>query len=191
MVGFQNFVPHSLGSYERNGLVKCMITPNNSGDKGSEESGVSKGWGMLHVLEKRQGIMPGVIELVRVGIFLSVYILSFRFVFICLTHAPVKSLFILLPLLLAMALLIFLKTEYIIYGFLVAIPFVSGLQIIGFFRPLPLLSLMFATLYVVWMPRRLFLKRGNFAKDKDRAFIGHSGGDHFDFAHQQLLVISN
>ncbi len=53
------------------------------------------------------------------------------------------------------------KIIWVLYGFVIAIPLISGLQLIGFLHYLPPLMLGFASIYLSWLPRRLFcLKEG-------------------------------
>ena len=98
-------------------------------------------------------------EWLRYLIFISFYILSIRLICISIEHAPIKNPLPLVFVLLAIAILSCSKTLWSIYGFWVAIPLVSGLQVFRFFGPLPFLSLMFASMYLSWLPKRLFFEK--------------------------------
>ena len=51
-----------------------------------------------------------------------------------------------------------------------AIPLVSGLQVLGFMRPIPMLSPIFASMYLSWLPKRLFFEKEDILP---RTGIGH------------------
>jgi len=99
--------------------------------------------------------------LLRYLIFISFYILSIRFILIHIERAPIQNPIQLVFPLFAIAILSLWKTSWCLYGFLIIIPLISGLQMLGLIQTIPLISLIFATIYLSWLPKRLFFEKGD------------------------------
>ena len=61
------------------------------------------------------------------------------------------------------AILALWKIEWALYGFVIFIPVVSGFQMIGFMKGLPLLSVGFASVFLAWLPKRWAWKKEQLA----------------------------
>ena len=99
--------------------------------------------------------------LLRLAIFISFYILSIRFIYTQIDHAPIKYPILLIPILLIIAILSLWKTLWCLYGFLIIIPLISGMQMLGFMQAIPMISLIFAAIYLSYLPKRLFFEKGD------------------------------
>ena len=108
-----------------------------------------------------QDLFHKLLGLFRYAIFISFYVLSIRFIFIQIDHAPIKNPILLIPILFTIAILSLWKTLWCLYGFLIIIPLVSGLQMLGFMQAIPFISLIFATIYLSYLPKRLFFEKGD------------------------------
>lgn len=108
-----------------------------------------------------QANLSKVLIVLRYLIFLSFYILSIRLIFVSIDYSPTQPPFLWALPLLAIAILGAWRPLWSLYLFLAAIPLASGLQVLGLISPLPMLSLMFAGIYLVWVPKRLFSDRGD------------------------------
>ncbi|MCK4348221.1 MAG: O-antigen ligase family protein [Thermoplasmatales archaeon] len=116
---------------------------------------------MLLGVENRADWFRIILELLRYAIFVGFYFLSIRMVFVTLTHTtPVVSM-VVGSVAVVIAILALWKIEWALYGFVICIPIVSGLQVIGFMKALPLLSVGFASIFLVWLPKKWVLKKEN------------------------------
>jgi len=117
--------------------------------------------------------MKGELKIVgwlRYAIFFSFYALSVRLILITIDHASINPPWLLVMLCLGIAGLSAWRTSWSLYLLIVAIPLVSGLQKLGFMSATPVLSLMFASLYVAWLPKKILLQKGGILP---RTEIGH------------------
>ena len=114
-----------------------------------------KSGGMVYRSENGVDWFRIVLEFLRYAIFVGFYALSIRVIFVTVTHTtPVVSM-VVGAAAVAIAILALWKIEWVLYGFVVFIPVVSGFQMIGFMKGLPLLSVGFASIFLVWLPKRL------------------------------------
>ena len=116
---------------------------------------------MVSSAENRVDWFRTILEILRHAIFVGFYVLSLRMVFVTLTHtAPVVSM-VVGAAAVTIAILAFWKIEWALFSFVILIPVVSGFQAIGFMKGLPLLSVGFASIFLVWLPKRLvWYKKG-------------------------------
>jgi len=124
-----------------------------------------------NTFQKRADLFRDVLEALRYAVFGLFYVLSLRIVFITLTHTPQVVSIAVGGVALVIAVLTCLKTEWVLYGFVIGIPLVSGFQVIGFMDDLPFLSVAFASIYLVWLPKRMFLEKRGILPDEP---IGHT-----------------
>ena len=99
------------------------------------------------------------IRLSRYLLFLSFYVFSIRLVTISVDHAPTNYPFLWTLPFLVIAALSWWKPLWSLYGLVGVVPLVSGLQVLGFMHPFPLLSLFFAAIYLGWLPRRILFEK--------------------------------
>ena len=109
--------------------------------------------------QNRQDLFNKLLGLLRYAVFISFYILSIRLIYVSIDQAPIKHPFLLVLLFLGIAILGVWRTLWSLYLFLAAIPLISGLQLMGFMRPIPMPSLIFASIYLIWLPKRLSIKK--------------------------------
>lgn len=103
-----------------------------------------------------------VLEILRCAIFVGFCVLSIRMVFVTLTHSmPVVSM-VVGAAVVVIAILSWWRVEWALYGFAACIPAVSGFQMIGFMKGLPLLSVGFASIYLTWLSKRVFWEKKGF-----------------------------
>ena len=114
---------------------------------------------MLFLTQNNHDNYSKIFGLLRYSIFIFFHILSVRLIYVSIDHAPIKHPFLLVLLFLGIAILGAWRTLWSLYLFVAAIPLVSGLQVLGFMRPIPMLSLMFASIYLIWLPKRLSIKK--------------------------------
>jgi len=110
---------------------------------------------MLFSTENRADWFRTILEFLRHAIFVGFYVLSIRIIFVTLTQTtPVVSM-VVGVFVVAIAILAWWRAEWALDGFVIFIPVVSGFQVIGFMKGLPLLSVGFASIFLVWLPKRL------------------------------------
>ena len=109
--------------------------------------------------EKKEDWFRNVLEYLRGAIFFGFFVLSMRMIFVTLTHTtPVVSM-VVGAVAVAIAILALWKMEWALYGFVICIPIVSGYQVIALTKALPLLSVGFASIFLVWLPKKWVLRR--------------------------------
>ena len=109
--------------------------------------------------EKREDWFCNVLEFLRDAVFFGFFVLSMRMVFVTLAHVtPVVSMVVGAAAVI-IAFLTLWKMELVLYGFVICIPMVSGFQMIGLMKSLPLLSVGFASIFLVWLPKKWVLRR--------------------------------
>ena len=92
-------------------------------------------------------------------LFLLFSILSVRLIWVSLDYIPHRYQFPFALVLAALAVLSFWKTSWVLYGFPILVPLVSGMKVFGFMKTGPILSLIFAAIYLGWFCRRFLLRR--------------------------------
>lgn len=99
------------------------------------------------------------LELARHIVFILFYILSARIVFVTLSHTTTAVSIVVSGVVLLIVIFALWKIQWVLYGFVIGIPIVSGFQVIGFMKGLPLLSVGFAAIYLAWLPKRLIWEK--------------------------------
>ncbi len=112
---------------------------------------------MFSFIGKGQSIGSKVLEILRCSIFVGFLILEIRFLSVFIQHATSKESLFSISLLLVLGALTYWKSFQVLYGFVAAIPLLSGLQALGLLGSIPVLNLSFAALSISWIARRLFL----------------------------------
>jgi hypothetical protein len=114
----------------------------------------SSGARMVSYAENKVDWFRTILEILRHVIFLGFYLLSARMVFVTLTHTtPVVSM-VVASVAVGIGILTCWNIRWALYAFVIFIPAVSGFQMIGFMKGLPLLSVGFASIFLVWLPKR-------------------------------------
>jgi hypothetical protein len=124
---------------------------------------------MTNLAIREQDLFRKLFEFLRYSIFLAFYVLSLQLIFITMNHRTINPL-LLGSLLLGAAAFSWWKIHWSLYGLLIAIPFVNGLHLLDFIPPLSLLTSIFASIYLVWLPRRLFFEKETISP---RTEVGH------------------
>ncbi|MCP4601422.1 MAG: O-antigen ligase family protein [Proteobacteria bacterium] len=109
--------------------------------------------------KKQSNELHPVFEVARYGAFIGFYILSIRIVFVAIYNAAPMVSPVIGAWVLAMAFLSRWNIQWALFGFILGVPFVSGMHVIGVIPLAPFLSLGFAGLYLIWLPKRLFLEK--------------------------------
>jgi hypothetical protein len=99
-----------------------------------------------------------ILEFLRYLIFIAFCLLCLRIVF-AIGYYPNRIGVLWASAALLIAILSWLNVIKVIYCFLVAIPLVSGFQILGIISPLPVLSYAFSVIYLSWFAKRTFWSR--------------------------------
>ena len=105
----------------------------------------------------------------RHSIFIAFYVLSLQLIFATINNCSMNPLLLVL-LLLGIAALSWWKIHWSLYCLLMAIPLVNGLHLLQFIPPLSLFSSIFASIYLLWLPRRLLFTQQNILP---RTEVGH------------------
>lgn len=103
--------------------------------------------------------MNGLLEGIRAAIYICFGILSVRMVLISVEHAPIANPFLIILLAAVVWLVACVKTSWSLYVFILGIPFLIGFQALDFLGRLPLLSPIFAIIYLAWLFRRIVVER--------------------------------
>jgi len=111
-------------------------------------------------------VESNILSVLRYAIFIIFYFLCIRLLAVYLLNAP-KGIIILGSTALVLTVILSIKLHRIVlYLFIAAVPLISGLKImasdigsISFLKSVPLLSLGFAVIFLVWLPNRLLVKR--------------------------------
>ncbi len=122
------------------------------------------------LFEKESGIFHQMLIFFRYGLFIAFFLLSLRFVVVYLCHLPLVLSVAGICGVLAVGIISWVRLSWVLFAFLVGIPFVSGLQTTGFIIPAPLLSFSFAVIYMTWFLRRVLWTKDSF---EPRSVIGN------------------
>ena len=109
--------------------------------------------------ENRADWFRGILEMLRYGVFIGFSVLSIRMVLVTLNHSTSVVSVLVGVAVVAIAILAWWRIEWALYGFVTCIPVVSGFQVIGFMKGLPLLSVGFAGIYLMWFGKRVIWKQ--------------------------------
>ncbi len=112
---------------------------------------------------RERGIADIFLEACRYAVFILFCILAIRFIFITFNNVSKKGLIICWVIFLTVFLLSWLKTKMSLYGFIILVPLVSGLQLIGVMRNISLPSFIFSSFYTSWILKHLYYGKGNFS----------------------------
>ena len=114
---------------------------------------------MVRQAENGVNCFDTLLEVLRYAVFIGFYVLSIRVLFVTLTHAAPTVSVIVGATVAVIVILSWWRVEWALYGFMACIPVVSGFQVIGFMKGLPLLSIGFASIYLTWLCKHVIREK--------------------------------
>jgi O-antigen ligase len=121
----------------------------------------------VNLKEDNYGISRPALEFLRYTLFFVFYLLSLRLIFVNLNYASFTLSIFLVATILGIAILSWCYTKWVLLTFTASVPLINGIQIVGYFAELPLLSIAFASIYISWATKNIFWTQKNIKPGND------------------------